>query len=175
MKTNKLTIELPATVTVGMRNGASVEVKTADLAALGTELFIYGVGQKLRDAASGASKVASETETELQVVAQGMLDSALASLVAGEWSHRGDGQGTDPRTLVARSIVRKAIKEKVGSKSPAWAKFTGLSDADQLAKLDETYAANEELFAPLVDAEIKRRADAQKAKQSAAKALDISL
>lgn len=171
----KFTIDMPDIMLVAMRNGASVNVPLADVSALGAELLAYGIGQKLRDAASAASTVAKETNAEVQTVAQGMLDSALASLRAGEWSHRGDGTGADPRTLIARSIVRRAIKEKVGSKSPEWAKFTGLSDADQIAKLDETFAANAELFNPLVDAEIKRRADANKAKSKAAASLAITL
>jgi hypothetical protein len=170
-----LTIELPDTFTVAMRNGASVEIETAKIAGLGAELLAYGIGQKVRDSASAASTVANETKEELVTVAQGMMDKAVASLYAGEWSHRGEGTGADPRTLVARSIVRKAIKENVGSKSPEWAKFTGLSDKDQLAKLDETYSANAELFDPLIDAEIKRRADANKAKAKAASALEINL
>jgi hypothetical protein len=171
----KFTIELPDTMTVAMRNGASVTVEIAKVIGLGSELFAYGVGQKLRDAASAASTTAKETGEDVTKVAQGMLDTALASLIAGEWSHRGDGTGADPRTLVARSIVRRAIKEKLGSKSPAWAEFTGRPDADQNAKLDETYASNEALFAPLVDAEIARRAKANKDKANAAKAIEISL
>lgn len=171
----KLSIELPDNMVVAMRNGAQVTVATSDLANLGAELFAYGVGQKLRDAASAASTVAKETATEVQVVAQGMLDAALKSLVAGEWSHRGDGTGADPRTLIARSIVRKAIKEKVGSKSPAWATFTGLSDAEQLAKLDANYEANKEVFDPAIDAEIKRRADANKAKAKLASVATFEL
>lgn len=171
----KITIELPEMLTVAMRNGASVSIETKALEALGAELFIYGVGQKVRDSASAASGVAKETETDVQTVAQGLMDAAVVALLAGEWSHRGEGGGTDPRTAVARSIVRRAIKEKVGSKSPQWATFTGLSDADQNAKLDETFASNEALFSPLVDAEIKRRADANKAKSKAASALEINL
>jgi hypothetical protein len=171
----KLSIELPEAITVAMRNGASVAVDPSTLAGLASEVFIYGLGQKIRDAASGAAKVAEETKEELQAVAQGMMDTALAALIAGEWSHRGEGSGVDPRTAIARSIVRKAIKEKVGSKSPQWATFTGMSDKDQLAKLDETYAANRELFDPLVDAEQKRRADAAKAKTKAASALSFEL
>lgn len=171
----KLTIEMPDTMTVAMRNGASVAVDVAAIGALGSELLSYGIGQKLRDAASAASTVAKETNAEVQTVAQGMLDTALASLVAGEWSHRGDGTGADPRTLVARSNVRRAIKERYGSKSPEWAKFTGLSDADQLAKLDETYAANVEVFDPAIDAEIKRRADAAKAKAKLANAATFNI
>lgn len=172
----KFAIELPDTMVVAMRNGASVTVETSKLTGLGAELICYGIGQKLRDSASAASGVAKETGEELVGIAQGMLDKALAALVAGEWSQRGEGgAGTDPRVLIARSIVRKAIKEKVGSKSPEWAKFTGLSDADQLAKLDETFAANAELFNPLVDAEVTRRAEANKSKAKAAKALTITL
>ena len=171
----KITIDMPETLTVGMRNGASVEVAIADVSGLAAELLSYGIGQKLRDAASGASGVAAETKEDLQTVAQGMLDKALASLRAGEWSHRGEGTGVDPRTAVARSIVRRAIKEKLGSKSPEWAKFTGLSDKDQLAKLDETYEANKEMFEPLVTAELKRRADANKAKSKAASGMAFKL
>lgn len=170
-----LTIELPDAITVAMRNGASVTIETSKLEGLGTELFTYGIGQKVRDSASAASGVAKETGDDVMKIAQGMMDAAVAALIAGEWSHRGDGTGADPRTLVARSIVRRAIKEKLGSKSPEWAKFTGLSDSDQIAKLDETYSANAELFDPLVDAEIKRRADANKAKAKAASALSINL
>lgn len=172
----KYTIELPDTFVVPMRNGASVEVDTAKLvASVGPEIFIYGGNQKLRDSASAATTVATETNAEVQVVAQGMLDTCLAALYEGAWSHRGEGAGVDPRVAIARSIVRRAIKEKVGSKSPDWAKFTGLSDKDQATKLDETYAANEALFSPLVDAEVARRADANKAKAKAAKALTIEL
>lgn len=172
----KLSIELPDAITVAMRNGASVDIETAGIAGLATELFLYGIGQKVRDSASGAAKAAeAEGSQGVQAEAQAMMESAVASLVAGEWSHRGEGGGVDPRVTIARSIVRRAIKEKLGSKSPQWATFTGLSDKDQLAKLDETFAANEEMFTPLVDAEIKRRADANKAKAKAASALSFNL
>lgn len=171
----KLTIELPDTMTVAMRNGASVAVNVEALSALGAELFAYGVGQKLRDAASAASTVAKDTSTDVQVVAQGMLDTAYASLVAGEWSHRGDGTGADPRTLVARSIVRRAIKEKLGAKSPEWKAFTGQSDADILAKLDANYESNKEVFDPAIDAEIERRAKASKDKQKLAKSATFNI
>lgn len=170
----KLSIELPDTMVVAMRNGASVSVSIADISALGAELLTYGIGQKLRDAASAASTVAKETNAEVQVVAQGMLETALASLVKGEWSHRGDGTGADPRTLIARSITRKVMKESLGAKSPEWAAFTGLSDKDQLAKIDENYAANEAVLSPAVDEEITRRANANKAKAKLAKAVTIN-
>ena len=169
------TIELPDVVTVGMRNGASVDIDTSKLVGLGAELLDYGIGQKVRDSASSASTRAAENKTEVKDEAQAMIDNAVAALYAGTWSHRGTGGTTDPRVTVARSIVRKAIKEKVGSKSPEWAKFTGLSDADQLAKLDETYAANAAIFDPAIDAELKRRADAAKAKSKVASAMEFNL
>jgi hypothetical protein len=171
----KLSIELPDTMTVAMRNGASVTVNVTDISGLAAELLAYGIGQKLRDSASAASTIAKETGEDVQGVAQGMLDKALASLVAGEWSHRGDGAGTDPRVLVARSVTRQAMKAALGSKSPEWAKFTGLSDADQLAKLDETYAANEAVLSDAVDKEVARRAEANKAKAKLAKAMTVSI
>jgi hypothetical protein len=171
----KFVIEMPDTLTVAMRNGASVNVATADISALGAELLTYGIGQKLRDAASAASGVAKEAGEDVQAVAQGMLDAAYKALTSGEWSHRGEGAGVDPRTAIARSIVRKAIKEKFGAKSPEWAKFTGLSDADQLAKLDESYAGNKDVFDPAIELEIKRRADANKAKAKLANAMSIEL
>jgi hypothetical protein len=171
----KLTIELPDTLTVAMRNGASVTIDTTKLADLGAELFTYGVGQKVRDSASAASTRAKETGADVMAEAQAMMDAAVTALLAGEWSHRGEGAGVDPRVAIARSIVRKAIKEKFGSKSPEWAKFTGLSDADQVAKLDEVYAANAEMFDPAIEAEIKRRADANKAKAKLASGLTVSL
>lgn len=172
----KLSIELPDTLVVTMRNGASVEIETAKLSNLGAELFTYGVGQKVRDSASGAAKAGEAEGSEgVQAEAQAMMNAAVVALLAGEWSHRGEGAGVDPRVAIARSIVRRAIKEKVGSKSPDWAKFTGLSDKDQASKLDETYTSNEALFSPLVDAEVARRAEANKAKAKAAKALTIDL
>lgn len=172
----KFSIELPDTFTVTQRNGASVTVSTVDVAAMLPNLVEYGVNQKVRDAASGATKAAeAEGSKGVQAEAQAMMEASVAALVAGEWSHRGDGTGADPRQLIARSIVRKAIKEKVGSKSPAWATFTGLSDAEQLAKLDANYEANREVFDPAIDAEIKRRADANKAKAKLATSATFEL
>jgi len=171
----KFTIELEDEYIVGMRNGASVTVRTTEIASVLANLCEYGIGQKLRDSASAATKVADETKTEVQTVAQGMMNDCLASLIKGEWSHRGTGEGVDPRTSVARSIVRKAIKEKFGSKSPEWAKFTGMEPRDQNAKLDEVYAANAATFDPAIDEELARRAKNAKDKQKLANKLEISL
>jgi hypothetical protein len=172
----KVTLELDDRYTVTMRNGASVELDTAKLEPVLVNLLEYGIGQKVRDSASAATKAAeAEGSKGVQAEAQAMMEACVAGLMRGEWSHRGDGTGVDPRVAIARSIVRRAIKEKLGSKSPDWAKFTGLGDKEQLAKLDETYAANATLFDPLVDAEIARRAEASKAKSKAASKLEINI
>ena len=85
------------------------------------------------------------------------------------------GGGVDERTRVGRIVVRNAVKAKFGSKSPDWAKFTGLDDAAQVAKLDEWLAANEATFAPAIDAELARRAEAAKAKTGLAKKVTFTI
>ena len=170
------TIELPDTLTVAMRNGASVEIETAKLVGLGAEFLDYGIGQKFRDSASGATEAAkAEGSNGVTAEAQAMLEACRDKVYAGEWSRRGEGGTTDPRVAIARSIVRRAIKEKLGSKSVEWAAFTGLSDAEQLAKLDANYESNKEVFDPAIDAEIKRRADANKAKSKLASAATFNI
>lgn len=172
----KFSIELPDVVTVAMRNGASVDIETSKLVGLGRELLDYGIGQKVRDSASGASKAAeAEGSKGLEAEAQAMIEACVAKLYAGEWSSRGEGGTTDPRVAIGRSLVRKAIKEKFGAKSPEWAAFTGLSDADQRAKLDANLEANRTELDPAIDAELKRRADAKKAKSKLASGLEIAL
>lgn len=173
----KFTIELPDSFPVVMRNGATVTVETSKLPLHIVEFdTLYGIGQVLRDSASGATKAAeAEGSSGVMAEAQAMMDAKLAAQYNGEVSTRGSGTGTDPRVLIARSIVRKAIKLSVGAKSPAWATFTGLSDADQLAKLDANYDSNRAVFDPAIDAEIKRRADESKAKAKLANAATFEL
>jgi len=173
----KFTFELPESYVVSMRNGASVNVDTAKLVeAVGAEVFGYGVGQVLRDSASGASKAAeAEGSPGVQAEAQAMMDNKLAGLLAGNWTVRGEGGTTDPRVLVARSVTRSAMKNVFGKDSSEWAAFTGLSDADQLAKLDEQFAANESALSPAVDAELARRKAAKAAKANIAKAVTFKL
>jgi len=172
----KFTIEMEAIQTVSMRNGASVELDYSKCSPeMIANLLSYGGGQKLRDSASQASTDAKETNGDVKAIAQGMMNDCLAAIYAGEWSRRGEGGTSDPRVLVARSVMRKAMKEKFGSKSPEWATFTGLSDADQLAKLDENIAKNEAYVNELVDEELARREAAAKVKKAAAKKIEFSI
>lgn len=169
-------VELADTYTVSMRNGASVVVETAKVAALLPELLAYGIGQKVRDAASGATKAAEAEGSEgVRAEAQRMMESAVAALVAGEWSHRGEGATVDPRVSIGRSIMRKLMKDTLGKDSPEWATFTGLSDADQLAKIDENVAANAELIEPAIAEELARREAKKAAAKAVAKKVKISI
>jgi hypothetical protein len=139
-------------------------------------LLEYGIGQKVRDSASGAAKAAeAEGSKGVESEALAMMTACVESLYSGEWSTRGEGAGVDERTRVARSITRTAMKAALGKDSPEWKKFTGLSDADQLAKLDENFAANTELLSEAVDTELKRRADANKAKAKLAKSASFNI
>lgn len=96
-------------------------------------------------------------------------------LIEGTIGTRGTGDGADERTRVARSVVRRAVKAKFGAKSPEWATFTGLDDAEQNAKLDGWFTANEKAFGPEVDAEMTRRAESAKAKGALAGKVSIEL
>lgn len=136
---------------------------SADIVA---KLAMHGLQQKIADAAAGA-----KNENE----ASAAMNKAIDALLAGTWSSRGTGEGVDEETRVARSVVRSAVKAKFGSKSPDWAKFTGLSDSEQNAKLDEWFEANRDAFSPAVEQELERRKAAAKAKAKLASGLSISL
>lgn len=162
------TINLPAAFAVskGPRNGDWSAVCDIDPAkvpeALWTELALHGLKQKIADAASSA-----KTEAE----ASAAMDKARDALYAGEWRRTSKaGEAVDPVTAEARIIIRQAMKDslnkggKKGAPTKEWAAFLGLSDDDQLAKIDANIEANRAAIWPLAEAEAKRKADARKAK-----------
>jgi hypothetical protein len=158
------------TVTKGWRNSDETVDATIDVTKLNAhiiaKLAMHGLQQKIADSAAGAKDVAE---------AEASMAKAIDALLAGEWSSRGSGEGVSEETRVARSVVRQAVKAKFGAKSESWAKFTGLSDSEQAAKLDEWFAANVDAFAPAVEKEMERRKAAAKAKAKLADALSIEL
>ena len=171
----QFTIKLPDLFIVTSR-GIDATVPLGTLSAeIIAELAQHGLTQKVADAASNAKAVAEETKTDIGEVTLGLMSAAVESLVKGEWTRRTGGGRVDERTRVARSIVQAAYKTKVGAKSPEYATFTGLSDADQNEKLDAWFAANEETFGPTVDAEVKARADKRDAKAKLAKKVTFDL
>lgn len=170
MTKHTITLEGMATFTKGPRDKAWQAAVTMDLGELSSDivarLAMHGLQQKIADAASGAQTLDEATAA---------MQKAADAVLAGEWSSRVAGGGVDEETTVARSIVKAAVKAKFGAKSPQWATFTGLSDADQVAKLDEWFAANEATFRPAVDAKLAERKREREAKAKLAKAIDFAM
>lgn len=171
----KVTIELAGEIAVSSRE-RSVHIDTARLSPeIIAKLVVHGLTQKVADAASGAKKIAEETNADVHDVTVNLMSKAVDALVAGEWSTRVAGEGVSLETRVARQITRTMAKAKMGSKSAAWATFTGLSDDEQNAKLDAWFAANEAALKSEVDAELSRRKAAAKAKDKLAGAVSFEL
>lgn len=122
--------------------------------------------QTLQDAYAGAKSTDE---------AQGAFNGKYDKLINGTIGTRTGGDGVDERTRVARAIVRSAVKAKFGAKSPDWAKFTGLADDEQNAKLDAWFAKNEATFGPAVDEKLAELAAARKKKEELAKAVDFGM
>lgn len=122
--------------------------------------------QTLQDAYAGAKSTDE---------AKGAFNGKYDKLINGTIGTRASGDGADERTRVARSVVRGAVKAKFGGKSPEWAKFTGLDDASQAAKLDEWYAKNEAAFASAVDEKMAELAAARAKRGELAKAVAFEM
>lgn len=190
----EITINLPEAYAV-MSRDVACDVKCDSIPVnIWGELALHGLTQKIADAASGAATAAvkeahgdkasvgdfkdwlnDEGLEAVQKFASAMMDKARDQLVRGDWVRgRGPGvAGVDEATAVARSIMRSAIKAQVGGKSEAWAAFTGLSDAEQAAKLDENFAQNAKALQPAVDAELAARAEKRERKAAIKVKIDI--
>lgn len=162
----KFSIEMPDThtATKGPRDKSWEAVSvTVDVAKLSPEIIarlaVHGLQQKLADAAS-QSKTADE--------AVAAMNKAADALLAGDWASRVAGSGVDEFTRMARLVVRRAIKAKLGAASPEWKAFIGLADDVQAEKLDANFAKNEAVFKPEVEAEIERRKAEAKARSGLA-------
>lgn len=112
-----------------------------ELPAASVEHLLTFALQTLQDAYAG-SKNTDEAQADFA--------KKYDKLIAGTIGTRSGGDGATEETRVARSIARELFKAKVGGKSEAWAAFTGLSDADQIARLDAIVAKNAALIAPKV-------------------------
>jgi len=157
MTKHTITLDGTHTVSKGSRSEGWSESVTINLAAIPTDLIVrlavHGLQQKIADAASGA-KTPDEARASMQKAADAIL--------AGDWSSRGAAVGVDAETQIARSVVRAAIKQKLGAKSPQWAAFTGLSDDEQNEKLDANYERNRAVFEPIVQQRLAERAEKAK-------------
>lgn len=121
--------------------------------------------QSLQDAYAGA-----KTQDEAKAAFAKKLDA----IVQGTLGQRSGG-GVSEFVRIARSITRGLLKDKYGAKSPEWAKFTGLADDVQDAKLDEIFAKNEATLKPKVEAEIARREAERKAKAKIVAGVELEL
>lgn len=125
------------------------------LPATSVEHLVFFALQTLQDSYAGA-KNSDEATAE--------FGKKYDKLIAGTLGVRGSGDGASAATTEARSITRTIVKASMGSKSPEWAKFTGLDDKAQIAKLDEWAAS-----IPDLEAKVAERL-AAKAKEAAEKA-----
>lgn len=132
------------------------------------KIIAYGVQRIFNDMVGGSERFPTVEDKVAHVT------DAIERFYKGEIG-RGGGVGVSPEVAIARQLLRAALKESLGAKSEKWAKFTGLEDAAQAAKLDELYERNKAKFAPEVEKELKRR-EALKAKRAEqAEGLDIDL
>lgn len=135
---------------------AKVTIDGKELPETSVEYLLHFALQSLQDAYAGA-----KNPTE----AAAAFDKKLKALCEGTIGVRtGGNAGVTEEVAVQRSITRTMFKAKAGAKSEAWAKFTGLTDAEQGEKLDAWYTANEAALAPAVKEELARREKARKAK-----------
>lgn len=145
---------------------ANLKVNGKDVPAASVEYLLTFALQSLQDAYAGADSTAN---------AKALFEKKLEKLIAGEIGVRGAGEGASEETKVQRSITKAMAKKNMGEKSEAWASFTGLSDADQNAKLDAWYKANEAALEPFVKEELARREKARKAKAALANSVSFEL
>ena len=121
--------------------------------------------QSLQDAYAGAKDSAE---------CIGAFEGKRDKLFAGTLGTRG-GEGVSFYVTVARQIMRGIIKAKLGAKSAEWAAFTGLEPAEQNAKLDENFAANETALKSAVEAEIETRKAKAAQKAALGKGMTINI
>lgn len=147
----------------------SIEVDWAKLPeAAQQKIIAYGVQRIFNDMVGGSERFPTIEDKVKHVEAQ------IARFYAGDIS-RAHSAAVPTETAIARQLVRAALKAQLGAKSPQWAKFTGLDDDAQAAKLDEVFEKNKAKFEPEVQAELKRREAAAKAKGKLAEKLEFDL
>lgn len=124
------------------------------------KIIAYGVQRIFNDMIGGNERFPTLKDKVAHV------DAQIARFMAGDIG-RMRTESVPTETAIARQLVRKALKDQLGAKSEKWSTFTGLSDDDQVAKLDAIYEKNTAKFEPAVKEEMKLRA----AKAAAAKKL----
>jgi hypothetical protein len=123
--------------------------------------------QSLQDAYAGA-----KTQDEATAMFAKKRDAVVGGTIG---ARSAGGNAVSEATKVARSIVRALLKAKWGAKSTEWAEFTGLSDADADAKLDDVFAKNADKLKAKVDARVAELAAEREAKRNLASGVSLDL
>lgn len=137
-----------------------------ELPAQSIEYLINFGLQSLQDAYANA---------KTQAEAAGAHLKKLEALLNGTIGTRSGGVSVTEATKVARTLVRALLKDKWGVKSAEWATFTGLSDDDAEAKLDEIFEKNKDKLQARVDARLAELAAEREAKRKLVAEVEISI
>ena len=158
------------TVTLGRRAGEPVTMPV-DWEKLGDaakeKIIAYGVQRTFNDMVGGEKFPTIEAKTA-------HVTEAIARYYAGEIG-RVASAGVSTEQAIGRKLVRQAIKAKYGATSPAWKAFTGLTDDDQVAKLDAMLEKNRAAFEPEIKEEMARMAAAAAKRAKLAGKLELSI
>ena len=139
-------------VTLGKRAGET-KVLPVDWERLPAEaqakIIAYGVQRTFNDAVGGGDLSIDDKVK----IASGMIADYYQGKIG-----RKRAEGVSDEVAIGRQLVRAALKDKLGGKSPEWKAFIGLSEDAQNAKLDALAAKHGEKLAAQVAKEIARRA-----------------
>lgn len=147
--------------------GLAIELNGKQLPVGSVEYLLTFALQSLQDAYAGA-------KTEAEAVTS--WEKKRDAIIAGTVGVRVGGSSVSDETRIGRKLIRDALKTKMGKDSAEWKEFTGLSDADQNAKLDALYAKNKDKLAPKVQSELDAlRAERERKAKLAKDASDLDL
>ena len=119
-------INLPADVIVSKRNGASVTLSTGSLSAeMIAQLCIHGLGQKVRDSASGEPSVEGS---------ESAMNATIQTLYSDEWTIRGESAESDPLQSYRLQIIRKSLGRADNAAKKAG--YDSIPSTDQSARRD---------------------------------------
>ena len=132
------------------------------------KIIAYGCQRIFNDMVGGAEKFPTVEKKVAHV------KEKIAAFLKGEVG-RTAASGVSTEVAIARQEARRLVKAKYGAKSPEWAAFTGLEDAEQASKLDELVEKNRAHFDKFVAAEMKARREAAEARAKAGEELALDL
>ena len=161
------TFGLIGEVNLKASEGTTLSLNGKELPPSSVEYLLTFALQSLQDAYAGA-----KTPDEAVASWTKKRDSLIAGTIG---TRTGTGTSVSDETRIGRNLIKGALKAKWGKDSPEWKEFTGLSDADQAAKLDELLGKNREKLQPRIDAEVQALRAERERKAKLAKASDLEL